>query len=89
MANLRTLFARGKYIANNFFGKYPELLKLVEKYSDEQLEKMKRGGHDPEKVYAASKSVEHKGAPTVILAKLLKDGLVKRVKEKYHHSQKN
>ncbi len=63
----------GKYIRDNFFGKYPELLKLVEKYTDEQLEKMKRGGHDPEKVYAAYKAaVEHKGAPTVILAKTVK-----------------
>ncbi len=63
----------GKYIRKNFFGKYPELLTLVEKYSDEQLEKMKRGGHDPEKVYAAYKAaVEHKDAPTVILAKTVK-----------------
>lgn len=63
----------GKYIRDNYFGKYPELLKLVEKYSDEYLEKMKRGGHDPEKVYAAFKAaVEHKGAPTVILAKTIK-----------------
>ncbi len=63
----------GKYIREKFFGKYPELLKLVEKYSDEQLEKMKRGGHDPEKVYAAFKAaVEHTGAPTVILAKTVK-----------------
>jgi pyruvate dehydrogenase E1 component len=43
----------GAYIRQHFFGKYPELLKLVENYSDERLEKMKRGGHDPEKVYAA------------------------------------
>jgi len=63
----------GKYIRDDFFGKYPELLKLVEKYTDEQLEKMKRGGHDPEKVYAAYKAaVEHKDAPTVILAKTVK-----------------
>ncbi|PKL81986.1 MAG: pyruvate dehydrogenase (acetyl-transferring), homodimeric type [Ignavibacteriae bacterium HGW-Ignavibacteriae-3] len=63
----------GKYIREKFFGKYPELLKLVEKYSDEQLEKMKRGGHDPEKVYAAYKEAfEHQGAPTVILAKTVK-----------------
>ncbi len=63
----------GKFIRENYFGKYPELLKLVEKYSDEYLEKMKRGGHDPEKVYAAFKAaVEHKGAPTVILAKTIK-----------------
>ncbi len=63
----------GKYIRDTFFGKYPELLKLVEKYSDEQLEKMKRGGHDPEKVFAAFKAaVEHKDAPTVILARTVK-----------------
>lgn len=63
----------GKYIREHFFGKYPELMKLVEKYTDEQLEKMKRGGHDPEKVYAAFKAaVEHKDAPTVILAKTVK-----------------
>jgi pyruvate dehydrogenase E1 component len=63
----------GSYIREHFFGKYPELLKLVENYSDEKLEKMKRGGHDPEKVYAAYKAaVEHKGQPTVILAKTIK-----------------
>jgi len=63
----------GKYVREHFFAKYPEVLKLVEKFSDEYLEKMKRGGHDPEKVYAAYKAaVEHKGAPTVILAKTVK-----------------
>jgi pyruvate dehydrogenase E1 component len=63
----------GSYIREHFFGKYPELLKLVENYSDEKLEKMKRGGHDPEKVYAAYKAAaEHKGQPTVILAKTIK-----------------
>ena len=63
----------GKYVREHFFNKYPELAKLVEKYTDEQLEKMKRGGHDPEKVYAAYKAaVEHKDAPTVILAKTVK-----------------
>jgi pyruvate dehydrogenase E1 component len=63
----------GKYIREHFFGKYPELLKLVEKLSDEKLEKLRRGGHDPEKVFAAFQSaVEHKGQPTVILAKTVK-----------------
>ncbi|MCL4201100.1 MAG: pyruvate dehydrogenase (acetyl-transferring), homodimeric type [Pirellulaceae bacterium] len=63
----------GTYIREHFFGKYPELLKLVEKYSDERLERMRRGGHDPEKVYAAYKAaVEHKDQPTVILAKTIK-----------------
>jgi pyruvate dehydrogenase E1 component len=63
----------GSYIREHFFGKYPELLKLVENYSDEKLTKLRRGGHDPEKVYAAYKAaVEHKGQPTVILAKTIK-----------------
>jgi pyruvate dehydrogenase E1 component len=63
----------GAYIRQHFFGKYPELLKLVEHLSDDQLTKLKRGGHDPEKVYAAYKAaVEHQGAPTVILAHTVK-----------------
>ncbi len=63
----------GSYIREHFFGKYPELLKLVENYSDERLEKMRRGGHDPEKVYAAYKAaMETSGRPTVILAKTIK-----------------
>jgi pyruvate dehydrogenase E1 component len=63
----------GSYIREHFFGKYPELLEMVSTYSDEKLLKMGRGGHDPEKVYAAYKAaVEHKGQPTVILAKTIK-----------------
>ncbi|TWU34149.1 Pyruvate dehydrogenase E1 component [Novipirellula aureliae] len=64
----------GSYIREHFFGKYPELLKLVENYSDERLEKMRRGGHDPEKVYAAYKQATEmkNGRPTVILAKTVK-----------------
>ena len=63
----------GEYIRNHFFGKDPEVLKMVDKMTDEQLQKMKRGGHDPEKVYAAFKSAtEHVGQPTVILAKTIK-----------------
>lgn len=64
----------GSYIREHFFGKYPELLKMVENYSDEKLEKMRRGGHDPEKVYAAYKqAVEtNDGRPTVVLAKTVK-----------------
>ena len=63
----------GNYIREHFFGKYPELLELVENYSDEQLHKLRRGGHDPEKVYAAYKAaIECKGKPTVILAKTIK-----------------
>jgi pyruvate dehydrogenase E1 component len=63
----------GAFIRQHFFGRYPELLKLVEHLTDEQLTKLKRGGHDPEKVYAAFKvAVEHKGSPTVILAHTVK-----------------
>lgn len=63
----------GDYIRKDFFGKYPELLELVKNYSDEQLRKLRRGGHDPAKVYAAYKSaVEHKGSPSVILAQTIK-----------------
>ena len=64
----------GSYIREHFFGKYPELLKLVENYSDEKLERMRRGGHDPEKVYAAYKEATElqNGKPTVILAKTVK-----------------
>ena len=63
----------GSYIRKHFFGKYSELAKRVVHLSDEQLRKMLRGGHDPRKVYAAYKAaVEHKGQPTVILAKTVK-----------------
>ncbi len=63
----------GAFIRQDFFGTDPNLLKMVEHLSDEQLQKMRRGGHDPEKIYAAYKAaIEHQGAPTVILAKTIK-----------------
>jgi pyruvate dehydrogenase E1 component len=63
----------GAYTRKEFFGKYPELLELVKDMSDEQLGKLRRGGHDPEKVFNAYKrAVEHTGSPTVILAKTIK-----------------
>lgn len=63
----------GSYIREHFFGKYPELLELVASYSDEKLETMRRGGHDPEKVFAAyQQAVNTVGRPTVILAKTIK-----------------
>ena len=63
----------GAYLRKEFFGKYPELLKLVEHMSDDELWALRRGGHDPVKVYNAYKrAVEHKGEPTVILAKTVK-----------------
>ena len=63
----------GSYTRKHFFGKYPELLELVNHLSDEQIRKLLRGGHDARKMYAAYKmAVEHKGQPTVILAKTVK-----------------
>jgi len=63
----------GEYIRQDFFGKYPELEQLVRALSDEELKKLRRGGHDPEKVFAAFQAaVECKGKPTVILAKTVK-----------------
>ncbi len=63
----------GDYIRRNFFGKYPETLKLVEHLSDEELTRLRLGGHDPEKIYAAYRAaVNNKGTPTVILARTIK-----------------
>jgi pyruvate dehydrogenase E1 component len=63
----------GSYTRKHFFGKYPELLEMVNPMTDDQIRKLLRGGHDPMKVYAAYKAaVEHKGTPTVILAKTVK-----------------
>ena len=63
----------GAFVRKEFFGKYPELLKLVEHMTDEEVFALRRGGHDPQKVYNAYKrAVEHTGSPTVILAKTIK-----------------
>lgn len=63
----------GAYVRKHFFGKYPETLKLVEHMSDDEIFGLTRGGHDPNKVFQAYKSAkEHKGQPTVILAKTVK-----------------
>ncbi|MCX7005978.1 MAG: pyruvate dehydrogenase (acetyl-transferring), homodimeric type, partial [Kiritimatiellaeota bacterium] len=65
--------AGGKYIREHFFGKDPRLLEMVSRLTDDQLSKLPRGGHDPDKVYAAFKAaVEFEGAPTVVLAKTIK-----------------
>jgi pyruvate dehydrogenase E1 component len=63
----------GAYFRKHFFGVDPRLLEMVKHLSDEQLRKMRLGGHDPKKVYAAYKAaVEHRGSPTVILARTIK-----------------
>ncbi len=57
----------GDYIRREFFAKYPELLEMVSDMSDDELHRLTRGGHDPQKVYNAYKrAVEHVGGPTVI-----------------------
>ena len=63
----------GAYTREHFFGDNPELKKLVEHMSDEDVYRLNRGGHDPFKVYAAyHAAVNHTGRPTVILAKTVK-----------------
>jgi pyruvate dehydrogenase E1 component len=63
----------GAYARQHLFGSDPRLLKLVEEIPDEELHKLRLGGHDPRKVYAAYKAaVEHKGSPTVILSRTIK-----------------
>src|SRR5580692_11670518 len=63
----------GAYVRKEFFGRYPETAALVEHMTDAQLKALRRGGNDPVKVYNAYKAaVDHKGGPTVILAKTVK-----------------
>ncbi len=63
----------GAYVREHVFGSDPRLLKMVEDVPDEALRTLRQGGHDPRKVYAAYKTaVEHKGSPTVILARTIK-----------------
>ena len=63
----------GAYTREHFFGKYPETKEMVANMSDEEIWHLNRGGHDPQKVYAAyASAVAHVGAPTVILAKTVK-----------------
>jgi pyruvate dehydrogenase E1 component len=69
----RYFISDGAYVREHFFGKYPELAKLVENWSDDQIRNLRRGGHDPVKVFAAFKAAsELKGRPTVILAQTIK-----------------
>ncbi|HET7581424.1 MAG TPA: pyruvate dehydrogenase (acetyl-transferring), homodimeric type, partial [Candidatus Limnocylindria bacterium] len=69
----RLSVADGAYIREHFFGPDPRLRALVEHLSDDELPKLRRGGHDYRKLYAAyAAAVEHRGAPVVILAKTVK-----------------
>ena len=70
---LKYVVEGGSYLREHFYGKYPELLEMVAHISDEDLGKMRTGGHDPVKVFAAySEAVNTKGKPTVILARTIK-----------------
>jgi pyruvate dehydrogenase E1 component len=63
----------GAFVRKNFFGKHPKLLELVSRMTDEDIWRLNRGGHDPHKIYAAyAAATQHKGQPTVILAKTIK-----------------
>jgi len=63
----------GAYTREHFFGKYPELKEMVANMSDDDIWRLNRGGHDPHKVFNAYRAaMEHKGQPTVILAKTIK-----------------
>jgi pyruvate dehydrogenase E1 component len=63
----------GAYVRKHFFGKYPELSEMVANMTDEDIWFLNRGGHDPQKVFAAySVANEHKGSPVVVLAKTIK-----------------
>jgi pyruvate dehydrogenase E1 component len=63
----------GAWVRKNFFGRHPKLLEMVAKMSDEDIWRLNRGGHDPQKVYAAyHKAVNTKGQPTVLLVKTVK-----------------
>ena len=63
----------GAYVREHFFGKYPQLAKMVKHLSDRDIWRLNRGGHDPHKVYAAyAAAASHRGQPTVVLAKTVK-----------------
>ncbi|HYP34118.1 MAG TPA: pyruvate dehydrogenase (acetyl-transferring), homodimeric type, partial [Burkholderiaceae bacterium] len=64
----------GAYVRKHFFGKYPETAKLVAHMTDDEVFELRRGGHDPEKVYAAFHTAHNNttGQPTVLLVKTVK-----------------
>ena len=82
----------GKFVREHFFGKHPKLLEMVARMSDDDVWRLNRGGHDPYKVYAAfASAVEHKGQPTVILAKTIKGyglGHIAQAKNPSHQQKK-
>jgi len=82
----------GAYVRKHFFGKDPRTAELVAKLTDDEIWNLKRGGHDPQKVYAAfNKAVNHQGQPTVLLIKTVKGfgmGKVGEGKNTVHQTKK-
>jgi pyruvate dehydrogenase E1 component len=63
----------GAFVRKNFFGRHPKALEMVAKMSDQDIWRLQRGGHDPQKVYAAfHQAVKHQGQPTILLIKTVK-----------------
>jgi pyruvate dehydrogenase E1 component len=63
----------GAYVREHFFGRYPETRAMVADWTDDEIWALRRGGHDPQKVYNAYvAAARHAGQPTVILAKSIK-----------------
>ena len=82
----------GAYVRQHFFGRDPKTLEMVAKMSDDEIWNLRRGGHDPQKVYAAyAKAVKHKGQPTVLLIKTVKGfgmGKIGEGKNTVHQTKK-
>ncbi len=82
----------GAYLREHFFGRYPETAKMVEHMTDDEIWELRRGGHDPEKVYAAFHAAnEHQGQPTVLLVKTVKGygmGKAGEAKNTVHQTKK-
>ena len=63
----------GAFVRKHFFGRHPKLLEMVKNMSDEDIWRLNRGGHDPQKVYAAfHAAAHHQGQPSVLLVKTIK-----------------
>ena len=82
----------GAYVRKHFFGRDPKTLEMVAKMSDDEIWNLRRGGHDPQKVYAAyAKAVKHTGQPSVLLIKTVKGfgmGKVGEGKNTVHQTKK-
>ncbi len=82
----------GAYVRQHFFGRDPETLEMVSKMSDQEIWNLRRGGHDPQKVYAAyASAVKHQGQPSVLLIKTVKGfgmGKVGEGKNTVHQTKK-